>query len=150
MPAKSMLDVYDYALSLYGTAYQWGGGHDGVLPTNYGLDCSGFIRKLLSYAHCDPKGDHTADDYYHWLLGQGIVNATGLGSLAFFGTTAKIHHIGFCIDSKVMLSSANGGNHVNTILVAQRLNARVLIEPIHLRKDFVCCIMPLYQLPMGN
>lgn len=150
MSAKSMLEVYDYALSLYGTPYQWGGGHDSPLPTNYGLDCSGLVRKLLAFAHTDPKGDHTSDDYYHWLIGQGLLNTFGLGSLAFFGTTEKIHHIGFCLDSKVMISASNGGSHVNTILVAQRLNAKVLIEPIHLRNDFVCCIMPLYQLPLGT
>lgn len=150
MSAKSMLEVYDYALSFYGTPYQWGGGHDGALLTTYGLDCSGLVRKLLAFANCDPKGDHTSDDYYQWLMGQGFVNAFGLGSLAFFGTTSKIHHIGFCLDAKVMISASGGGSHVNTILVAQRLNAKVLIEPIHLRKDFVCCIMPFYQLPLNN
>lgn len=150
MPAKSMLDVYDYALSLYGTPYQWGGGHNALLLTNYGLDCSGFVRQILDFAKCDPKGDHTSDDYYHWYLGEGIANAMGLGALAFFGTTAKIHHIGFCLDKRVMISAAGGGSHVNTILIAQRLNAKVAIEPIHLRTDFVCCIMPNYQLPLNN
>lgn len=150
MGPKSMHDVYDYALGFYGTPYQWGGGHDVALKTEYGLDCSGYVRKLLNYAKVAPAHDCTSDDYYHWFLGNGLINTFGIGAIAFFGKTSKIHHVGFCIDDKVMLSAAGGGQHVNTIGTAQRLNAMVKIEPISLRHDFVCCIMPLYQLPLKN
>jgi cell wall-associated NlpC family hydrolase len=148
MGAQTLNDVYDYALSLYATPYQWGGGHDVALDVNYGLDCSGYVRKLVAYAGCGPAGDHTADDFYHYYLGNGYLNTPGMGAMAFFGTTDRVHHIGFCIDSKIMLSAAGGGSHVNTAIVASRANAMVKIEPIDMRHDFLCVIMPLYQLPL--
>lgn len=150
MAAKTLKQVYDYALSFFATPYQWGGGHDGVLATNYGLDCSGLVRKILTYAGVEPSGDHTADDYYHYFLGNGFLNVFGKGALAFFGTTDRIHHIGFCIDKQIMISAANGGSHINTVMIAKRFNADVKIEPIRLRPDFVCCVMPGYQLPPGE
>lgn len=147
MAPKSLYDVYDYALSWFGTPYQWGGGHDALGTNAYGLDCSGFIRKIITFAGISPTGDHTADDYYHYFLGNGMLNTLGLGALAFFGTPSKIHHIGMCTDSLVMISASNGGPAVTSPSIAKRLNADVKIEPIGLRSDFVCCIMPFYQLP---
>ena len=147
MPAKSLNEVYDYALSLYGTPYQWGGGHNNALKSHYGLDCSGFVRRLLDYAGQEPKGDHTCDDYYHYFLGNGHFKTSGLGSIAFYGTPDRVVHMGFCLDDKVMINAGGGGSNVNTALIAQRLHAFVKIEPIHLRKNFVCTIMPFYKLP---
>lgn len=145
MANKTVNDLYEYALSLYGTPYQWGGGHDGPLERSYGLDCSGLVRKILAFGKCEPKGDHTADDYYHYFLANGYLNAKARGALAFFGTTDRIHHIGFCLDEKILISASNGGSHVKTLLIAQKCNAKVLIEPISMRPDFVCCIMPTYS-----
>lgn len=146
MSAKSMQGLYDYALTFFGMPYQWGGGSR---SSDFGIDCSGLVQKLLAYAKCDPAGDQTADDLYHYFMGNGIQNAFGIGALAFFGTTSRIHHVGFALDPKIMISASGGGRHVTTRDTAKRLGASVKIEPIRSRMDFVVCLMPNYQLPQG-
>lgn len=142
--AKSLDDLYDYSLSFFGLPYIWGG--EGPV----GYDCSGLVQAILRYARIDPPGDQTADALYRIFLKDGIPNYLGLGSIAFFGSTDFIHHVGFCFDTRVMISASGGGSHVRTQEVARRMNASVKIEPIRHRPDFVGCIMPIYQLNLNG
>lgn len=141
---KSLTQLYDYALTFYNKPYLWGGeGPDGY-------DCSGFVQKLLSQVGLDPKGDQNADTLYRHFLKSGMPNYFGLGSLAFYGSSERIIHVGFCIDSRVMISASGGGRNVTNIQIARAQGAAIKFEPIRYRKDFVACIMPAYILPIGE
>jgi len=141
MPAKSMNELYDYALTFFRAPYTWGG--EG--PLSY--DCSGFVQRVLAYGGVDPKGDQSASSLYSHFVKEGTVNMPGMGALAFFGSQDRIHHVGWCIDKKIMINASGGGSHVKSIQIAKQLGAYVAIEPINYRKDLVAIIMPFYQLP---
>ena len=141
MSAKSMQDLYEYALSFFGYPYIWGG--DGQDRYQNGYDCSGLVQKILGLAGVDPDGDQTAHSLYEHFLNNGT-NTQGLGSLAFFGTKERIIHVGFCLDNKIMINASGGGSHCRTAIDAKRLNASVKIEPIAWRKNLVAVIMPRY------
>jgi len=144
MIVRSMTELYDYAITFYNKPYIWGGeGPDGY-------DCSGFVQKLLQAASIDPTGDQSADCLYHFFLKNGLLNYFGLGSLAFYGSRERIIHVGFCIDSKVMISASGGGRNVTTSQIARSQGASIKFEPIKYRKDFIACIMPPYYLPQGS
>jgi cell wall-associated NlpC family hydrolase len=142
--AKTLHDVRDYALTFFGLPYVWGG--DGTPSFFGGYDCSGLVQRILGYAGVDPKGDQSADGLYRHFLKNGLANCFGIGALAFFGNPEHIHHVGWCLDKKVMINASGGGSHIKTVEIAKRMNASVKIEPIHFRKDFVACIMPFYHM----
>lgn len=143
---KSLDELYDYALSFHDAPYIWGG--DGGLKSKGGVDCSGLVQLILKKAGIDPQGDQTADGLYRHFLKEdhGTINLRGLGSLAFFGSQKRILHIGFCLDKKIMLEAAGGSSHVTKVEIADKLNARVKIQPINRRIDFVATIMPFYYI----
>lgn len=144
MSAKSLTEIYDYALTFYNKPYIWGG--EG--PEGY--DCSGFVQALLQKAGIDPKGDQSAHDLYDYFVKNGALNYFGLGSLAFYGSRERIIHVGFCIDQRIMISASGGGRNVTTSQIARAQGASIKFEPIRFRKDFVACIMPPYYLPMDS
>lgn len=146
MPASTMQDMYDYALTFFDLPYIWGG--DGLCPDKRqkGYDCSGLVQVLLAYGNQDPKGDQNADSLYRHFLREGLLNTYGLGALAFFGSHEHVTHIGWCLDKRVMINASGGGSQVKTTAAAKRFNASVKIEPIHWRKNFVAVIMPQYWL----
>lgn len=134
-------EFYDYALTYYGLPYIWGGEFS---PPHSGGDCSGLCQKLLAPIGLDPKGDQTAHTLYDHFVKNGDRKA-GFGALAFFGKKERVHHVGFCLDHKVMLNASGGGSHVRTIDTASRLHAQVKIEPIRRRLDLLDILMPRYQ-----
>jgi len=143
MSVKTLSEIYDYALTFYNKPYIWGG--EG--PEGY--DCSGFVQKLLEKAGLDPEGDQTADTLYKYFLKNGSLNYFGLGSLAFYGSSERIIHVGFCIDTRTMISASGGGRSCTTVQIARAQGASIKFEPIRFRKDFIACIMPPYYLPQG-
>jgi cell wall-associated NlpC family hydrolase len=135
--------VYAYALSLWGIPYVWGGENTEKRP---GLDCSGLVQLILAKAGLDPWGDQTADRLYRWFSDpkRGTREVWGLGALAFFGIETRIHHIGWCLDKRIMINAAGGGPTVTSISAAKKVNASVKIEPIASHSHLHAIIMPNY------
>lgn len=136
----TLKDLYKSALQkTFGRPYVWGGSGP------FAYDCSGLVQFILKTSQILPPIDLTADDIYRYFLKEeDSVNVRGMGSLAFYGSTFHIHHVGFCIDDLVMLNAAGGGPGITSIQLAMSSNASVKIEPIDLRGDLVAVIMPPY------
>jgi len=135
--------LYDYAMSLVGTPYLWGGSN--VLA---GFDCSGLCIELMQSCGAFPqRQDTTAQGLYNNLYKTGayIGNARSFGSLAFYGqSTTKITHVGFVLDSSRVLEAGSGGRRIKTVEDAARYNAVVRIRPIVYRSDLVAVGRPDY------
>lgn len=137
----TLKDIYKRAIDkTFGRPYVWGA------EGPFAFDCSGLVRFLLKDTQIFPPFDQTADDMYRYLLSEeDALNARGLGSLAFFGSTRRIHHVGICIDELIMINASGGGAEITSIDIALSKKASVKIEPIDLRKDLVACIKPPYS-----
>lgn len=141
-----MQTLSKYALSFLHQPYRWGG--DDPLA---GFDCSGLVQEILKGgAGFLFSTDMTAHDLYVFLkTGKEKPAVPQQGALAFFGTEAKIVHVGFCIDSFRMIEAGGGGSKTLTTEDAIKQNAFVRMRPIQTRKDFVGCYLPDYRhLPM--
>lgn len=134
-------DIYDFALSLYGVPYQWGGDGRG-----YGFDCSGYVQHILKFAKLDPPGDQTAHGLYLHFKKEGYP-VRAKGALAFFGTEDRCSHVGWMIDDKVMISAAGGGSNCRSLHIAKSLNASIKIQPVSWYKTppFLGAYMPWYK-----
>lgn len=136
----------EYALSLYGIPYQWGGeGPDGV--RNYGFDCSGYVRRILRFAgHPFAKDDFTAHSLYLHLKETNCKRAQDKGAIAFFGTTDRISHVGFMLTPDIMINAAGGGPGCKTPKDARAMHAMVKIQPLDWYKSppFVASYLPNY------
>lgn len=132
-----------YAISLVGTPYRWGG--DDPLA---GFDCSGLVIELLQSKGLLPHGyDNTAQGLYNHFTKEGMSLGSfpGLGSLVFYGkSTEKITHIGFMLDNYRMLEAGGGRSTTTTVEDAIRHNAFVRIRPINFRADLVAIVSPKY------
>lgn len=132
-----------YALSLIGTPYFYGGDD----PIS-GIDCSGLASELLRAAGLvayNWRGN--AQQIYDLLCDVHPSSGPmpGLGAFAFFGKDGRsIVHVGFCLDHVTMIESGGGDHTTKTIEIASRQNAFVRLRPIRFRKDFFCCVTPLY------
>lgn len=130
----------DYALTFSGTPYIWGG------DDFYGYDCSGFVQELMwAVGELDRK-DRTANELYTYYLENGFIEEPTLGALAFFGSSDRVSHVAFCLDSKLMIEAADGGKAVSNPIEAQKANAFIKIRPISSRKDLVAIIFPKYKI----
>jgi cell wall-associated NlpC family hydrolase len=132
-------DIYKQALQkTFGKPYIWGA------KGPFAYDCSGLVQSILKPSQILPITEMNADEIYRFMLPIGGLNVRGMGSLAFYGSTFHIHHVGFCLDELVMLNAAGGGPNITSIQLAISSNASVKIEPIDLRGDLVAVIMPPY------
>lgn len=134
--------LYDYAMQFVGIPYRWGGDD----PID-GYDCSGLVQDILYSAGEDPPYDQTAQGLYDWFSekGRARFNTWGLGSLAFFGSSAKkITHIAFCLDEYRMLEAGRGGRRTKTKQDAVDQNAFVMVSLIRRRGDLVNMLKPHY------
>ena len=133
--------LYEYALTLHGIPYQWGG--EGP-PKNWGYDCSGFVRALLHKAGIGLGFDTTAEQLYYHYLQHGLkVSSPGRGCLVFFGAT-RVNHVGWMIDSRVLISAAGGNRSCTTKDVAERLGASVKLQPLSVYSQPVGFLLPKY------
>lgn len=129
------------ALSFLHVPYKWGGDD----PS--GIDCSGLVQEILASVGIDPPGDQNAQALYNHFERNGSWNSYGFGALAFFGESAlKITHVGFCLDTNLMIEAGGGGSKTNTPQDAIAQNAFVRVRPIKRRKDLVAVIKPRYDL----
>lgn len=132
-----------YAMAHVGLPYRWGGDD----PIE-GYDCSGLVQEILASVGADPAGDQTADGLYRHFVKYGHkIDAPAPGALAFYGTQARIKHVGFCLDSHRMLEAGGGGSKTLTVGDAAAQNAYVRIRTVKFRKDLVEVILPRYHLP---
>lgn len=136
-----MKAVYDYALSMLGNFYRWGGDD----PS--GFDCSGLVQELLKAAggHPNQKQDYTAQglfDHFDKLGGWGVFK---FGSLVWYGkTVTSITHVAFMMDDRFVITASGGGSKTLTVQDAIRDNAFIKIRPVDYRKDRVAVIWPGY------
>jgi hypothetical protein len=88
------------AMSYIGTAYKWGGGHDGKY--NNGLDCSGLVSAVYGLG-----GDTTTQ------VNQGTAVAdlsqAQPGDLIFFGDPKAPHHVGIYVGNGQMIDAPHQG-----------------------------------------
>lgn len=126
-----------YAWTHLNSFYKWGGDD----PS--GWDCSGLVQEILAAVGLDPRGDQTADtlsiafekiDFYE--------NGIQEGCLCFFGSAARVTHVGFSIGNGLMIEAGGGGSNTTSAAAAIRQNAYVRIRPISNRKDLVCVCDP--------
>ena len=133
--------LYDFAMSLIGTPYIYGG------QSPLGFDCSGGIFILLNSVGMAPKEDLNADGLYRFFLEHGDVASTpSFGSLLFFGSKTCIKHVAFALDDRRMWEAAGGNEWINSIEKANAVGACCTINLISRRKDLISCIKPRYAL----
>lgn len=131
---------YDYAMSMLGTPYKWGGSN----PLE-GIDCSGLVLELLEAVGVFPqKVDMTAAQIMAHFKDHYTVETPGFGTLAFFGNSAGVTHVGFCLNSTQMLEAGGGDHTCTTREIAAQKGAFVKVRPITHRKDLVGYCHPPY------
>lgn len=132
-------NLYNYAISLLGLPYKWG-GDDPIA----GFDCSGLVIELLISQGVFPKGfDSTANGLHQNHAIKPIKNPK-FGALCFFGSQSKVTHVGFCLDRDLMLEAGGGGSKTKTEKDAEVQNAFIRIRPISSRNDLVGYGWPSY------
>ncbi len=128
--------LYDYAMRLVGLPYRWGGD-----DTVDGFDCSGLVQELLkSVGVLQGTADHTAAGLAG--LFPEIIEPD-FGALVFFGS-GSISHVGFCLNSLLMLEAGGGGSKTLTKADAAAQNAYVRVRPIRGRQNLVGFRQPQY------
>ena len=132
--------LIDYALSMLGVPYKWGGSN-----SLEGLDCSGFIQCILASAGIDPPGDQTAQSLYNAFEKNGAHGTPSPGALVFYGrSVTKITHVAFCIDPYRVIEAGGGDSTTKTKEDAAKRGACVRIRLIDHRSDRVAIIKPSY------
>lgn len=126
--------LYDFAIAQVGTPYQWG-GEGPSRAEHFGWDCSGLARAIGRAAGLKADvfmKDCTAHDLFTWFSNpmNGCVPAQVKGAFAFFGSEARASHVGWMVDSKLMLSAASGGPWCLNREIARQRCAAVKIQPI--------------------
>ena len=120
-------DLITKAKSYIGTPYVWGGD----CASEGGLDCSGFIYKLLNDSGIKVRRC-TAQTFYNKYR-KNLITDIEVGTLLFFGSgKTKITHIALAISSTQMIESVGGSK--NTI---KNKGKGVTINNINRRKDLV-------------
>jgi cell wall-associated NlpC family hydrolase len=137
--------AYQYALTLLGTPYIWGGNSPIM-----GLDCSGkSILILQSQALLPYPWDGRVGNIYRYLLNHGgtSIAKPQRGAFVFFGKSfTDMSHIGFCVNPLVMIHAGGGDSSVKTLADAIKKQAFVKMQPIHYRRDIIDFVMPNYPV----
>lgn len=140
--ANKLSVALNYATTLMGVPYIWGGNHP-----KEGYDCSGFVQEVLAAVGLDPSGDQTAQTLYDHFNDNGAVTLLkpDKGAILFFGMDLKhITHIAIALDDEHMFEAGGGGSKTITLKDAVRASAFVRCRPIKNRKDLVASLLPKY------
>ena len=98
------------AMAQIGLPYVWGG--DGPTNGDAGFDCSGLTT--FSYAAAGVSLPRTAHTQYY--KGPHVPQGAALqpGDLVFYGTPAKVHHVGMYLGDGKMVNAPTFGKPVQT------------------------------------
>lgn len=136
--------IYDYAISLVGQPYLWG-GDDPI----YGFDCSGLVNELLKSCGMLPRAaDLNSQSLLNMLKNANIypTNVAEIGTLAFYGADENsITHVAFCLNEELCIEAGSGNSSTVTKDIAAKQNAYVRIRPIRYRTDLVSIYTPHYS-----
>lgn len=136
----SQFVMREYALSLLGRPYIWGGDD----PMR-GFDCSGLVQEILASVGFDPQGDQNAQALYKHFLPISQSGTRGMGALVFYGSSvSKINHVAMLLDTTHIIEAGGGGSTTVSEKEAIAQNAFVRIRPYNRRKDIVAILLPGY------
>ncbi len=102
-----------FAMAQRGLPYVWGG--NGPAAGDSGFDCSGLTTAAFSYAGISlPRTAHT-----QFYAGPHVPAAAPLepGDLVFYGTPARVHHVGLYIGDARMVNAPTFGRPVQVAFV---------------------------------
>ena len=110
MPAlsvKSGSEAVQKAKGWIGTAYCWGGGHNGPVPIGTCVDCSGLVNQVYGTS---------GTTFTQVAMGASVpsVAEAGPGDLIFFGPLApgEPHHVGIYVGNNQMIDAPHTGTSV--------------------------------------
>lgn len=135
--------VIDYAMSMVGTPYKWGGnGPDGY-------DCSGFIQEVLASVGQQPPIDKSSQELFEFYakISKPLArHRPRAGSLVFYGSGINhITHVDFAIDAYRVVGAIGGNMATRTVEQARAKGAFVKVRPINYRPDIVAVLFPNYH-----
>lgn len=128
---------YDFMMSWLGVPYIWGG------QSRAGVDCSGFVQKILEMKGLDPSGDQTAQTLRdHFEKFGHEVYPPSFGALVFYGKkVTEINHVAICLSDAFMIEAKGLGNFIKTPTPGNC----VTISRIHRRDDIQGIFLPHYE-----
>ena len=132
------------AFQYLGTIYKWGGND------TRGMDCSGFVLKVLSDVGYDLP-DMTANALYNYCINKNGQSSKECDSLIFFGRTNKITHVAISlgkVNGKWLMVEAAGAGRESLNMSKDdllRIDARVRIKPVDHRSDLVASLLIDYN-----
>lgn len=121
-----------YAWSLIGKPYIWGGQH----PAR-GFDCSGLINWILSKLGIFERGfDTTAHGLWRLLRLKRILKPRK-GTIVFYGSFKRnrVTHVMFCIDEDWCIGATGGNSSIRGPDTAWKRKACVDLKRIRYRSD---------------
>lgn len=112
-----------YIRKFIGSPYYWAGSN----PMQ-GFDCSGLVVEMLkATGYLGEFDDLTAAQLFDRYT---KVEKPKRGVLAYFGLGRNIHHVGICINHRLMIEAGGGRKGLTSFADATKLNAYVRIRPI--------------------
>lgn len=120
--------------------------YGGKSPLN-GLDCSGLSRiLLLAGGIVIPKEIQSAQHQHDYFgdLNNHTDQKIRCGTLIFYGTYQKVHHVAMAIDSYRHIEAGHGDSSIKTVEDAVVHNAYSRVSAIRFNADFFACFFPDY------
>lgn len=133
---------YIYLMSFIGKPYIYGGNQPGI-----GADCSGAVIEWLGFLGIDVGRDRTSQDLFYWARERERMSATGIGSMAFYGSGINsIEHVAMMIDSYRVIEFGGGDETTKTEEDAKKRGACCRVRQLAHRKD-LRGVISLKELP---
>lgn len=112
-----------------------------------GLDCSGLVCEILHSAGLLPWDfQSNAQGIYDHFKEKAVDGEIAAGSLSFYGKSlTQIDHVGFLIDTHLMVEAGHGDPSLLTIDLAVKKGAYSRVRPFNYRKDLIKILRPKYS-----